>query len=105
AFVACPHCAIDLLFVISRCKLDFEPGTPVTSQYAYRTQPVRGKGRSPPAWLISIRTFFQPAVRTPGVTRKEGIYVTRSRGINPSTSRAPRPAASQGSGQRFVKSR
>src|SRR5690348_2997756 len=53
-------------------NLDAEPGALVTSPSAYRAHPVRGKGRSPPGCVIAMRTFFQPAVRTTGITRKEG---------------------------------
>src|SRR5262249_2528052 len=40
------------------------PAAPGTVVFAYRTLPVRGKGRSPPdCWTIA-RTFFRPDVRT-----------------------------------------
>jgi hypothetical protein len=37
-----------------------------------RDASVRGKGRSPPEQLFHLRTFFQPRVRTSGVSMKRG---------------------------------
>ena len=42
-----------------------------------RDASVRGKGRSPPEQFFHSRTFFQPGVRTSGVSMKGGRYVDR----------------------------
>jgi hypothetical protein len=42
-----------------------------------RDASVRGKGRSPPEQLLHLRTFFQPGVRTSGVSMKGGRYADR----------------------------
>src|SRR5262245_56559052 len=52
--------------------------TPVPSTSAYRTHPVRGKGRSPPACKKVRRTFFRPVVRTPGAHGKKVVMSTHS---------------------------
>jgi hypothetical protein len=42
-----------------------------------RDASVRGKGRSPPEQFFHLRTFFQPGVRTSGMSMKGGRYVDR----------------------------
>jgi hypothetical protein len=42
-----------------------------------RDASVREKGRSPPEQLFHLRTFFQPGVRTSGVSMKGGRYADR----------------------------